>query len=62
MAVVKRERTWQQLTEVLDRMQEGRDHASPVDFDGDPRPLGAGFDIGFDELNVRKLFLPLVLR
>jgi hypothetical protein len=33
-----------------------------VDFDGDPRPLGAGFDIGFDEANVRKVFLPLIVR
>ena len=31
------------------------------DFDGDPRPIGAGFDIGFDEFLV-KLFLPLVQR
>ena len=33
-----------------------------ADFDGDPRPLGAGFDIGFDELNVRKIFVPPVVR
>jgi fibronectin-binding autotransporter adhesin len=33
-----------------------------TDFDGEPRPLGAGFDIGFDEVNVRKVLLPLVVR
>jgi predicted outer membrane repeat protein len=34
------------------------------DFDGDPRLLGAGFDIGFDEFPVPvfHLFLPLVMR
>jgi hypothetical protein len=31
------------------------------DFDGDLRPIGAGFDIGFDEF-LSELFLPLVLR
>jgi hypothetical protein len=32
------------------------------DVDGDPRPLNAGFDIGFDEFALRVLFLPLVRR
>jgi predicted outer membrane repeat protein len=40
----------------------GVDAGVTADFDGDPRPLGAGFDIGFDELNVRKIFLPIVVR
>jgi hypothetical protein len=32
------------------------------DFEGDPRPLGAGFDIGYDEFaNIRR-YLPLILR
>ena len=34
-----------------------------VDFEGDPRPLGVGFDIGFDERTAAlKLFLPLIVR
>ncbi len=32
-----------------------------TDLDGDPRPLGAGYDIGVDEYMVR-IYLPLVLR
>jgi hypothetical protein len=38
----------------------GLDAGVYFDFDGDPRPLGNGFDIGFDEVNIRYLFLPLV--
>ena len=32
------------------------------DFDGDLRPLFAGFDIGFDEFRPQRLFLPLIVR
>ncbi|HEX6385974.1 MAG TPA: choice-of-anchor Q domain-containing protein [Anaerolineae bacterium] len=34
-----------------------------TDYDGEIRPLGAGFDIGFDEANyIEQLYLPLVMR
>lgn len=33
-----------------------------VDFDGETRPANFGFDIGFDELRVDYLYLPLILR
>ena len=33
-----------------------------TDIDGQPRPLGASIDIGYDEANVRRLWLPLVVR
>ncbi len=33
-----------------------------VDFDGDARPIGPGFDIGFDETPWRPAFIPLALR
>ena len=32
-----------------------------LDFDGDARPIGPGFDIGFDERRVY-LYLPAVMR
>jgi len=34
----------------------------PIDFDGDARPYGPGFDIGFDEYAQRFVYLPLVMR
>jgi hypothetical protein len=40
----------------------GADVAVTTDFDGDPRPHGPAFDIGYDELVERLLFLPLLLR
>jgi hypothetical protein len=33
-----------------------------VDFDGDARPIGPGFDIGFDETPWRPAFIPVALR
>lgn len=33
-----------------------------VDFDGDPRPIGGGFDIGYDETRSGGVFVPSVLR
>jgi predicted outer membrane repeat protein len=32
----------------------------PIDFDGDARPFGTGFDIGFDEYSMRFVYLPLI--
>ncbi|MEP7355761.1 MAG: choice-of-anchor Q domain-containing protein, partial [Anaerolineales bacterium] len=43
-------------------IDHGLDAGITVDVDGDPRPLDAGFDIGFDEFALRVLYLPLVRR
>jgi len=42
-------------------IDSGTDGGQIVDFEGDPRPTGAGFDIGYDEF-VAKIYLPLVRR
>ena len=47
------------LSPAIDR---GVNAGVSIDVDNDSRPIGAGFDIGFDEVNVRKLWLPLVVR
>ena len=39
----------------------GTDGGQIADFEGDARPTGAGFDIGYDEFVV-KIYLPLVRR
>jgi len=43
-------------------IDQGIDLGIPIDFDGDPRPTGAGFDIGFDEYVRHVIYLPLLIR
>jgi hypothetical protein len=43
-------------------LDAGVDAGVDADFEGDPRPLGGGFDLGFDEAGVWRLYLPMVRR
>ena len=53
------------LTEDSAAIDAGVDAGVHGDFQGDPRPMGAGFDIGYDEFTASNFFtvyLPLVMR
>lgn len=43
-------------------LEVGLDAGISTDFDGETRPQEGGFDLGFDELFVRRLYLPLATR
>ena len=49
------------LTAASAARNAGVDAGVGTDFEGDPRPFGGGFDIGFDQYGLR-LFLPLARR
>jgi hypothetical protein len=42
-------------------IDHGVDSGVPIDIDGDPRPMGNGYDLGADEFGFR-IYLPLILR
>jgi len=53
------------LMDISDAIDAGIDAGVAVDFEGDARPLGDGFDIGYDETSlsrVYRLYLPMVHR
>jgi hypothetical protein len=43
-------------------LDAGGDTGVYTDFDGQTRPLNAGFDIGYDEALIRNLYLPAIMR
>lgn len=50
------------LTAISAARDAGLNIGIGVDFDGDARPIGPGFDIGYDESPWRPAFIPLALR
>jgi parallel beta-helix repeat protein len=45
-----------------DAIDAGVNGGVDTDIDGDPRPLGTGYDIGADECTLRYVYLPVVVR
>ena len=43
-------------------INRGIDAGVTVDIDGEPRPSGDGYDLGADEIQWRKVYMPLMLR
>jgi hypothetical protein len=43
-------------------IDRGVDAGVDEDIDGDSRPQGTGYDLGADEADVRRIYLPMVLR
>jgi predicted outer membrane repeat protein len=50
------------LSPISPAIDAGGKSGVTTDFDGETRPRGAAFDIGFDEVDVRKIYLPALLR
>ncbi|MBP8242157.1 MAG: hypothetical protein KAX36_07250, partial [Thermoflexales bacterium] len=50
------------LSSISAALNTGVDAGIGVDFEGTPRPYGAGFDIGFDEWVPPRAYLPLLTR
>ena len=50
------------LTPLSAARDAGANAGVAVDFEGDARPIGGGFDIGYDESRARLAFVPSVLR
>jgi CSLREA domain-containing protein len=54
--------TLYKLTAASAARDAGDNAGVTTDFEGDPRPLDAGFDIGWDEAKLSYVYLPLVMK